>query len=261
MIQGVQESQTLLETELNSLKRTLQPGHLDGDKFCGKVQYIAKSPLKKKFEREPTETSEEETRSGSKYQASQYPQSSPYSPERRRSHISSYEDLSLGGKADGYRDSSQKKELTPKSPHENSPYGPFARKKYEVPGKEDGYPSRKDLKTESSCELSSSKLNQTRSKVYDDGFNKDRTLSVHEDFYKKNYADQRTLTDPSRDASGFKKGDRKESSISAAWLDDERREQFELKDAAIQKNKEKIKEDIEKYLKLELIFPYFILFE
>jgi hypothetical protein len=255
MIQNVQDSQAHLETELNSLKRTLQSGNIIGDKYPGKAQpqsYFAKSPNPKKFEREPTEPSEEERPSVSRYQASQYPQASPYSPDRKRSNLSSYEDLSLAPKADGYRESSHKKDLkdfkdlNPRSPNENSPYGAFTRKKYEASNTEAAVPPRNDLKSDSSSEMPS-KFNQNRSKVYDDAFNKDGTFKAHGDFFKNTYAEQRNLTDPSRDALGFKKGDRKESSISTTWLDNEdRREQFELKDAAIQKNKEKIKEDIEK---------------
>lgn len=255
MVQNIQEGQVHLEREVNFLKkiRSTNTDHMDDEKQNARhphYKHHDKSPAKKKFEDELAETSEREEigrASINRHNRDSYPQASPYSPIRRKSEHNVHPDeLNESSKIEGKRGSGSNRPTDIKTSYEQSSYANQPRRKYEVPSSGNTTPSGKEPRSESS--LDTSKYEQgNRYRPHYEGADNHRMTTAYDEKSKKPYPNHRTHTDPSKEAWTFKKHDQKEASLSSNWLDHEKtRNQFELKEAAIQKNKEKIKEDIEK---------------
>lgn len=237
------------------------------------------SPPKRRYEQTTTESSEDDafTRVGRDIE---HPQASPYSPIRRKSQPNRYnnikEELALKTQETPY-----KKEIDHRISFDEAAHGSFLKKKYETPvaaGSTFTYqasPARRydqELRKDSSAKALSTILDGGSSDQKPRYRNVDNILAEgrqdrdrspnsavpSEDLSRISYVGSRSLMDTEliglRKSSASVVPERREyageaSSSVTAWNGGDtgaRKEQLGLSEVTIQKNKDKIREDIEK---------------
>lgn len=230
MVRSIQESQIYLESEFNALKKS-QPTLRDTERLNNRTpntKHSSQSPLKVKFEREPTD-SEDDRFPPRRRQEDNSAQASPYSPPRNKSRPSLYQETDLTTRVHTDGDYLIKREDGRASSFINLSNNRSAEKKYEPLQTE---PASRDL-------VSSCSAQKPRQKAFEDSPNKDWRNSSAQKPIKTTFFETHSSLEPPKELPN-------ESSTPSVFPKSEQPRAFGMQDPAILQSKQKIREDIDK---------------